>query len=50
MKNPKSMGEYQSEADDLTCAENGKELGSYLKKASEQRHALWFPPAQAGGV
>jgi hypothetical protein len=44
LKNPKSVGEYQSEADDLTCAENGKELGSYLKKHPNNGMPFGFPP------
>ena len=50
MKNPKSVGEYRPEADDLTCSENRNELGGYLEKHPEQRHALWLSPAQAGRV
>ena len=30
MKNAKSSGDYQSESEDLTCSQNGKELGGYL--------------------
>lgn len=44
MKNPKSVGEYQSESDDLTCAENGKELGGYLKKHPNNGMPFGFPP------
>ena len=44
LKNPKSAGEYQSEADDLTCAENGKELGGYLKKHPNNGMPFGFPP------
>jgi hypothetical protein len=32
MKNPKSVGEYSPESDELTCSENRKELGGYLEK------------------
>jgi hypothetical protein len=44
MKNPRSVGEYQSEADDLSCAENGKELGGYLKKHPNNGMPFGFPP------
>ncbi len=44
MKNPKSVGEYNSEADDLTCSENGKELGSYLEKHPNNGMPFGFPP------
>ncbi len=50
MKNPKSVGEYRSEAEDLTCSEDQAELGGYLEEAPEPRHALRLPRAQAGGV
>ena len=38
MKNPKSVGDYRSEADDLTCAENQEELEKVMvmrNKANE---------------
>ena len=44
MKNPKSAGEYHPEADDLTCSENGKELGGYLKKHPNNGMPFGFPP------
>ena len=44
MKNPKSVGEYLSESDDLTCAENGKELGGYLEKHPNNGMPFGFPP------
>jgi hypothetical protein len=44
MKNPKSVGEYRSETDDLTCAENQKELGGYLKKHPNRGMPFGFPP------
>lgn len=44
MKNPKSSGEYQSEADDLTCSENGKVLGAYLDKHPNNGMPFGFPP------
>jgi len=44
MKNPKSVGEYKAEADDLTCSENNKELGSYLEKHPNNGMPFGFPP------
>jgi hypothetical protein len=44
MKNPMSEGEYQPEADDLTCSEGGKELGGYLKKHPNRGMPFGFPP------
>jgi hypothetical protein len=44
MEHPKSSGEYQPEADDLTCAENGNELGSYLNKHPNRGMPFGFPP------
>jgi hypothetical protein len=44
MKNPKSTGEYYPEASDLTCSENGKELGGYLKKHPNRGMPFGFPP------
>ena len=32
MKNPESAGEYRPETDELTCAEDRKEVGGFLKK------------------
>ena len=42
--NPKSTGDYFSEAEDLTCAENGKELGGYLQKHPNRGMPFGFPP------
>ncbi len=44
MKNPKSVGEYRAESEDLTCSENGKELGSYLEKHPNNGMPFGFPP------
>jgi hypothetical protein len=44
MKNPRSEGEYRPEADDLTCAEDGRELGTYLKKHPNRGMPFGFPP------
>ncbi|MDO8946552.1 MAG: fatty acid cis/trans isomerase [Desulfocapsaceae bacterium] len=44
MKNPKSVGEYHSELENLTCSENGKELGSYLEKHPNNGMPFGFPP------
>ncbi len=43
-KNPKSTGNYFPEANDLTCAENGSELGGYLKKHPNGGMPFGFPP------
>ncbi|WP_339132860.1 MAG: fatty acid cis/trans isomerase [Candidatus Electrothrix sp. GW3-4] len=44
MEHPESSGAYHSEADDLTCAENGAELGRYLDKHPNQGMPFGFPP------
>jgi len=44
LKNPKSAGEYKSEAGDLTCAENGTELAAYLEKHPNNGMPFGFPP------
>jgi hypothetical protein len=44
MKNPKSAGEYRSEADDLTCSENGSEVAGYLEKHPNNGMPFGFPP------
>ncbi len=44
MKNPKSEGEYSPETDDLTCSENRKEVGGYLKKHPNRGMPYGFPP------
>ena len=44
MKNPRSEGEYRPEADDLTCADDGRELGKYLKKHPNRGMPFGFPP------
>jgi hypothetical protein len=43
MKNPKSIGEYRSEADDLTCSQNPEELGGYLEKHPNRGMPFGFP-------
>jgi len=43
MKNPKSVGEYRSEADDLTCSLNTEELGGYLEKHPNNGMPFGFP-------
>jgi len=44
IKNPKSVGEYRSEAEDLTCSENANELGGYLEKHPNNGMPFGFPP------
>ncbi len=44
MRHPQSRGEYHPESDDLTCAENGLELGVYLKKHPNNGMPFGFPP------
>jgi len=44
MKNPKSVGDYFSEKDDLNCSETGAELGKYLKEHPNQGMPFGFPP------
>lgn len=44
MKNPQSSGEYRPETDELTCSEDGKELGGYLKKHPNRGMPYGFPP------
>ncbi len=44
MNNPASEGEYFPEAGDLTCAEDGRELGRYLKKHPNRGMPFGFPP------
>jgi len=44
MKNPKSSGEYQPEADNLTCAKDRNELGEYLEKHPNRGMPFGFPP------
>ncbi len=44
INNPKSQGSYLPEADDLTCAANGPELGAYLKKHPNRGMPFGFPP------
>ena len=41
---PNVSGEYFPEADDLTCAETGTELKSYLKKHPNRGMPFGFPP------
>jgi hypothetical protein len=44
IKNPKSVGEYRPEANDLTCSENRGELGGYLTKHPNNGMPFGFPP------
>lgn len=44
MGNPKSEGNYFSESNDLSCAENGSELATYLKKHPNRGMPFGFPP------
>jgi hypothetical protein len=44
MNNPKSVGEYRPETDELTCAENRNEIGGYLKKHPNRGMPYGFPP------
>jgi hypothetical protein len=44
MKNPELGGDYFPEASDLSCSENGKELGGYLKKHPSRGMPFGFPP------
>lgn len=41
---PKVEGNYFSEADDLTCSENKKEVSKYLKKHPNNGMPFGFPP------
>ena len=41
---PEEHGEYHPEADDLTCSEDGKELGGFLKKHPNRGMPFGFPP------
>jgi hypothetical protein len=43
IKNPKSVGEYRSEAEDLTCSKNSEELGGYLEKHPNNGMPFGFP-------
>jgi hypothetical protein len=43
IKNPKSAGEYRSEASDLTCSENQEELAGYLEKHPNNGMPFGFP-------
>ena len=43
IKNPKSVGEYRSEANDLTCSENTDELAGYLEKHPNNGMPFGFP-------
>jgi len=42
--NPKSVGEYQPDVDDLQCSENRSELADYLKKHPNRGMPYGFPP------
>jgi hypothetical protein len=44
MKNPKSVGSYRPETDDLTCSANQNELGGYLEKHPNRGMPYGFPP------
>ena len=44
MNNPKSVGDYRPETDELTCAENRNEIGGYLKKHPNRGMPYGFPP------
>lgn len=44
IKKPKSVGEYRSESEDLTCSENANELGGYLEKHPNNGMPFGFPP------
>ena len=44
MSNPKSTGDYHPEAEDLTCARDQLELGSYLEKHPNRGMPFGFPP------
>lgn len=44
MKNPKSVGEYRPEADDLACSEDRSELADYLEKHPNRGMPFGFPP------
>lgn len=44
MKNPRSSGEYRPETDDLTCAKDRDETGSYLEKHPNRGMPYGFPP------
>jgi len=44
MNHPGSSGDYYPEAEDLTCAENGTELGGYLEKHPNGGMPFGFPP------
>ena len=50
MKNPKSVGEYRSEADDLTCSGKPGRARRVPGKTPEPRHALRISSAQAGRI
>lgn len=44
LKNPKSSGEYRSEANDLTCSANQRELAGFLTKHPNRGMPFGFPP------
>lgn len=44
MKSSSNTGEYYSEAEDLTCAQDRDELGGYLKKHPNRGMPFGFPP------
>jgi hypothetical protein len=44
IENPVSTGDYFPEADDCTCAEDGKQLAGYLEKHPNSGMPFGFPP------
>ena len=44
IKNPKSLGGYKPDADELTCSANGSELAEYLEKHPNNGMPYGFPP------
>lgn len=46
MSNPQSIGEYHSEAEDLTCAATSIELDGYLTKHPNRGMPFGFPPLE----
>jgi hypothetical protein len=44
MKNPKSVGEYQPETDELTCSKDQSEVAGYLEKHPNRGMPYGFPP------
>ncbi|MBU0676451.1 MAG: fatty acid cis/trans isomerase [Proteobacteria bacterium] len=44
INNPKSLGEYSPETDELSCSENQNELAGYLEKHPNRGMPYGFPP------